>query len=147
MTTSCLFSGANYAAEAHVEEASQACLIPKTAFEEKMGASAEFRNLVFTSFSDRLALMMSKIEDIACTPIDVRLAACAIERAADGSHVEITHDQLAAELGTAREVVSRKLAQWEASGIVRRKRGAFEILDKASLVRLAAMNGPASHQQ
>lgn len=129
MTTSCLLGRSDYCAEAHVEQAAKACVISLTEFEAKLGKSDDFHRLVFSSFSNRLAAMMAKIEEIAFTPIDVRLAQRLIELGGDAASLRITHDQLAADLGTAREVVSRKLAQWEQLDLIERGRGCVKILD------------------
>jgi len=56
--------------------------------------------------------MMGKIEEVAFVPIEARLAARLLELGIRQSTIRITHEQIAIILGTAREVVSRKLAQW-----------------------------------
>ncbi|MEL6212111.1 MAG: Crp/Fnr family transcriptional regulator [Pseudomonadota bacterium] len=142
LTTSCLLSGDDYSAEATVEEDARACVLPMAAFQEKLNASADFRAVVFGSFSQRLAAMMGKVEDIAFTPIETRLAERLLNLAGDALTVSATHDRLAADLGTSREVVSRKLAKWEKSGLIERGRGAIAIVDAPSLKRLTAAADP-----
>ncbi len=133
LTTSCLLSAEAYNAEAHVEETAAAHLLSERQFHERLGASEPFRRFVFSAFSDRISALLAKIENVAFTPIDVRLAARALELADADNIVVATHDRLADDIGSAREVISRKLAAWEKDGWIERRRGAFVILDPAQL--------------
>ena len=139
LTTSCLLSGDAYCAEAHVEEDATACVVPYTAFETRLNDSSAFRRLVFSSFSERLAAMMAKIEEIAFVPIETRLADRVLQLRAKTPVIHATHGQLAADLGTSREVVSRKLAQWEKLGLIERGRGSFRLLNVQELRRMATL--------
>lgn len=138
LNTSCLLGGNDYCAEAHIEEDVEACIISQSEFDEKLNHSAEFRRLIFLSFSERLASMMSKIEEVAFVPIDTRLAARVLQLQNSSSTIKVTHDELATDLGTAREVISRKLAQWEKLGMIERGRGVVHILNTKQLQYLAA---------
>ncbi len=138
LTTSCLLSGDDYCAEAHIEEDVEACILSHSEFEAKLNQSAEFRQLIFLSFSERLASMMSKIEEVAFVPIDTRLAARVLQLHHDNATIKTTHDELATDLGTAREVISRKLAQWEKLGLIERGRGNLTILNTEQLQYLAS---------
>ena len=137
LTTSCLISGDQYCAEAHIEEQTTACVLALSAFETRINQSAEFRKLVFGSFSQRLTAMMSKIEDVAFSSIDNRLAIRLLEIHAKTPLITITHEQLATDIGTAREVISRKLARWEDLGLIERQRGTVDILNLARLQEMA----------
>lgn len=137
MTTSCLLGGDDYCAAAYVEQPVRAATLSRTAFQEKLKTSEDFRQLVFSSFASRLAAMMTKIEEIASTPIDIRLAQRLIELGDGAAALHVTHDQLAADLGTAREVISRKLAQWEQLKLLERGRGRVEILSGQRLQEIA----------
>lgn len=139
LTTSCLMSGDDYCAEAHVEEDMRACVIPKAVFHDKLNTSPDFRVLVFASFSERLAAMMGTIENVAFVPIEARLATRVLQLNDSGAAIKTTHHQLAADLGSSREVISRKLAQWEKQGLIRRGRGFFYILNMSALQHLAHM--------
>jgi len=139
LTTSCLLGGDDYCAEAHVEDEARACVLPFAAFDLRLKDSPEFRHLVFSSFSHRLAAMMCKIEEVAFEPIDARLAKWVLHLGKNSSDVSVTHDQLAADLGTAREVISRKLAQWDQLGLIERGRGSLRILDQGRLQNMATL--------
>ncbi|MEL7200963.1 MAG: Crp/Fnr family transcriptional regulator [Pseudomonadota bacterium] len=138
MTTSCLIGGNKYGAEASTETPVRALVLTKSAFDEAFAHSTAFRQLVLTAFSDRLAQMMARVETIAFTPLDQRLAAVLLERVPnnDGA-IRLTHDDLAQELGSAREVISRKLAQWDHDGLIMRQRGSVIVIDRAGLQSLS----------
>ncbi len=139
LTTSCLLAGADYEAEGIAETELVALLVPRDLFEELLDRSKAFRRLVFTSFAVRLADLMGLVSQVAFARVDVRLAALLLEhRRRTGGHLELRHQDLAAELGTAREVVSRQLKEFERRGWVRLGRRAIEIRDTAALARLAA---------
>lgn len=139
LTTSCLLSGDNYCAEAHTETDITVYVVPFASFESQLNQSEEFRRLVFSSFSERLASMMGKIEEVAFIPIETRLAARLLELGTAHSIIHVTHEQLSVDLGTAREVVSRKLAQWEKQGLVARARGTVTLINIGKLKTIAAL--------
>lgn len=133
LTTSCILSGNVLCGEAVVEEDLEAYVIPINDFNEKLNTSHEFRNLVFESFADRLSSMMERIEEVTSSPIETRLADCLLKKQTDGKALSLTHDELATEIGTAREVVSRKLGEWHNDKIIHRSRGRIEILNMKKL--------------
>ncbi len=137
LTTSCLLSRENYPAEAIAESDVQALAIPLSVFQSTLEHSSDFRNFVFDGFSSRLTNVIRKIEQIAFTAIDARLAAALLDLAARNVD-RVTHHDLAIELGTAREVVSRHLKRFEAHGWVELGRGRVAILAEPELQSLAA---------
>ncbi|MEO1029296.1 MAG: Crp/Fnr family transcriptional regulator [Pseudomonadota bacterium] len=139
LTTSCLLSGDDYCAEAHVEEDVEALVLPIDQFQQRLDQSHAFRQLVFDSYSRRLIAMMAKIEDVAFVPIERRLAERVIELADQDHRISATHEQLAHDLGSAREVISRKLSLWQKHGLIERSRGAFQIVDMAGIHNLASL--------
>lgn len=137
LTTSCLFAGAGYAAEGITETPVTAIMMPLAAFNAAVAASAGFRRFVFASFSERIAELMLLIEAIAFGRVDERLAERLLAFDAGTGPIELTHQQLAAELGTAREVVSRLLKEFERRGWVALTRGRVALADRAALDALA----------
>jgi CRP/FNR family transcriptional regulator len=138
LTTSCLFSSDLYPAEAVAETAVRALAVPVNVFRNLLGTSADFREYVFDGFARRLADVILRIEALALAPIDGRLARALLEMHQGGA-VEVTHQQLAGELGTAREVVSRHLKRMENNGLVELGRGWVRVKDPAALDRIAAL--------
>ena len=79
----------------------------------------------------------SKIEEVTFQPIGNRLANALLKRPREGDKVNVTHEELAAEIGTAREVISRKIALWQKEGLVDRGRGNLLLIDIDQLHRIA----------
>ena len=106
-------------------------------FDDLIARSAEFRKFVFTAFSVRVTNLFRIIEEVAFSRIDVRLAARLLELGGGSGQVALTHQQLAAELGTAREVISRQLHEFQRRQWITTARGTIGIVDGAALRKLA----------
>ena len=136
LTTSCLLSNEHYPAEAIAESDIEALAIPVSSFQLALEESQWFRRFVFDGFSSRLTSVIQKIEQIAFTAIDVRLAGVLLELDRKGVE-KITHQDIAVELGTAREVVSRHLKRFESEGWVRLGRGQVSLVDRLQIEALS----------
>lgn len=123
LSTACLMSGDVLCGEAVVEEAVTAYVFTPEQFRERIDTSAPFRNMVFHAFAERLSAMMERMDALVSVPVDARLARALLGLMDDNSQVSATHDMLAKEAGTAREVVSRKLSQWKKDGVLEGARG------------------------
>lgn len=137
LTTACLMGYEDYQAEAVAETDVEAVAIPRATFDDLIARSPEFRRFVFTAFSHRVTDLFRVIEEVAFSRVDVRLAQRLVERANDQGRVDLTHQQLAAELGTAREVVSRQLNEFQRRGWISTSRGAIDLVQPNELRRLA----------
>lgn len=133
LTTASLFSDDAYAAEGVAETDVVAYVLSSDRFNALMNASPSFRAIVFDGYSRRIASLMSRIEEIVCTRINVRLAERLLALRDSDNRVSVTQQALAADLGTAREVVGRTLKTFERSGWVKLSRGGAEITDAGSL--------------
>lgn len=136
LTTACMLADEVYSAEAIAETDVEAVAIPRGLFDDLLARSAGFRTFVFQSYSRRIADLFSLIDDIVFHRVDVRLAARLLEMA-NANRVEATHQSLSVELGTAREVISRTLGEFQRRGWVETGRGEVLILDRGALDRLA----------
>ncbi|UTW54654.1 Crp/Fnr family transcriptional regulator [Kordiimonas sp. SCSIO 12610] len=138
LTTACLLSGDDYNAVATIEENVEAIVVPATQFKNLLASSPEFRNVVFNSFADRLSSMMVKIDEIAFVPVEHRIADRLMQLyKGDAEPINITHEQLASDVGTAREVVSRKLKSWERGGLITQERGKLSITSLNNVKKIA----------
>jgi CRP/FNR family transcriptional regulator len=135
LTTSCLVGKEDYPAEAVVEKDVTALMIPDGEFRQALLDSEVFRLFVFRGFSGRLCNIVSRMEAVTLKTIDERLVKLLLDADIDLLS-NITHQGLATEIGTAREVVSRKLSRFEADGLIRSSRGQIEILDREKLSKL-----------
>lgn len=141
LTTLALLADQSYSAFAVTETPVQAIGLPAATFHRLMGHSAHFRSFVFQSQAARLGDLMRVIQNVAFESIDSRLAARLLALAAGGHELTITHQQLAAEIGTAREVVSRHLKAFEKRGWVSLGRGRVELRNAVPLRAAASHAG------
>ena len=139
LTTSCLFGNARYPAEGITETDVSALAIPAARFNQAIEHSKPFREFVFNSFSSHLSSLITLVEEVTFGKLDIRLARYLLNASAGNAALEITHQQLATELGSAREVISRLLKDFESRGWLILSRGSIKILDKQSLEKVAAM--------
>mgnify|MGYP001806335523 FL=1 len=135
LTTACLLAGADYDAEGVTESDVEAIAIPKVLFEELMAMSPAFRSFVFSSYGVRLRDLIGLVQDVSQRQLDRRLARFLVDRAA--APLTMTQQEIAAELGTAREVVSRLLKQFAADGLVQIERKSIVVAAPERLARLA----------
>ena len=119
-------------------------LAPVGVFNDLLAGSAGFRRFVFGSQAERLGDLMRVIQHVAFESIDTRLAARLLALGGGEGHLVITHRQLAAEIGTAREVVSRHLKAFEKRGWIVLGRGTVELLRPHALRNVTPSQTPAS---
>jgi len=137
MTTACLMADDLYQAEGVAELPVEAVAIPRETFDQAIAASADFRRFVFAALSNRMTNLFKLIEEVAFSRVDIRLAQRLIELADSEGRVAMTHQQLASELGTAREVISRQLLEFQRRGWVETARGGLTVTAPTDLKRLA----------
>lgn len=136
LTTSCLLGNNQYPAEGFTETEVCAFAIPAFIFHRCLEHSVFFRDFVFRSFSTRLADVMKRMESISFGSVDQKLAKALL---ADRSTViSKTHHELALEMGSVREVVSRHLKRFESYGWLNLNRGSIEICDVDALKQVLA---------
>lgn len=136
LTTSCLLGANDYPAFGITETEVAALAIPAGDFHQAIGQSAFFRTFVFSGFADRLSGVIVRMEELLEGDIDRMLAKVLLESAQDGK-VEMTHQDLAIAIGSAREVVSRHLKRLESRQWVRLSRGSVELINSQALQTLA----------
>jgi len=138
LTTACLLAYEDYSAEGLAETAIQAVAIPRMVFDDLVARSGLFRRFVFTAYSKRITDLFLVIEEVAFKRIDLRLAQKLLELGRASGYVELTHQQLATELGSAREVISRQLQEFQRRGWINATRGTVRLADISALDRFAA---------
>jgi CRP/FNR family transcriptional regulator len=138
LTTACLLAYEDYSAEGIAETDVSAVAIPRSVFDDLVSQSEIFRRFVFSAYSRRITDLFYIIEEIAFRRVDLRLAQKLIERAHGTDEVKATHAQMASELGTAREVVSRQLSEFQRRGWFVQSRGEIHLADRPALEAFAA---------
>lgn len=137
LTTVCLMTRQDYSAEGVAETDLRALALASRPFQDLLARSAVFREFVFASFGSRLNGFMMLVEEVAFRRIDLRLARFLLDHRDARGALDTTHQALAVELGTAREVVSRQLKEFERRGLVDLARGHILLRDPAALERLS----------
>ncbi|MGQ0673146.1 MAG: Crp/Fnr family transcriptional regulator [Hyphomicrobium sp.] len=132
-TTQCLLAGGTFPAESVAEAPTRMAALPAETFHRLMEVSTPFRRFVLDDYSQLLASMISLVDEVAFDSLDRRLARRLIAEAQSDGSVSKTHQQLALDLGSVREVISRYLADWERRGWIVTSRGRIEIVDRAAL--------------
>ncbi len=138
LTTSCLFGHKNYPAEGQTETDVSALAIPVKQFNDVLKNSETFREMVFTAFSSHLSELITLIEEVAFGKLNARLAKHLLEQGDENNIMTSTHQNIATELGTAREVISRQLKEMEAKGYIEIKRGNIKINDIPALQNISS---------
>lgn len=139
LTTACLLGGDDYPAEGYAETPVSAFLIPAPIFHRCVDQSSLFREFVFRNLSKRLSDVIQRMESLAFGSIETKLVKWLL--ANNNQTIQVTHNELALELGTAREVVSRHLKRFESYGWLVLSRGSIQSLNRNALARLTDSGG------
>lgn len=137
LTTACLFAHNPYPAEGITETETSAIAIPQKVFDQGLAQSDAFRQMIFDQYARRLSDVIHRVEDISFGHIDIRLARQLVKLCPQNAQLSITHQALANELGTAREVISRQLKQFERNRLIQLQRGQIQITDLSGLRAIA----------
>lgn len=133
LTATCMLSDWRHLARVIVEKDLKAVSIPKDSLYRLIEGSSDFRTFVFSNYSISLLSLLSCVEVVLTLPVEQRLAKVLLDKRTDV--IWVTHQGLADEVGTAREVVSRILKHFEEKGILKLKRGMIFIQDQEALVQ------------
>lgn len=133
LTTNAILSQQPFPAIATVEQEAEAIMIPADVFRDWVNRYDLWREFVFALLSQRLASVMALVDEVAFRRMDARVATLLLERSQTGNPIRITHQQIASELGSSREVISRILEDFASRGLIHASRGAVEVLDFENL--------------
>lgn len=137
ISSSCLLSHSDYNARGIAETPLTLLILPIGAFSALMLEHQPFRDFVFHLFAERIGELMQLVEEVAFARLDQRLAKLLLAR--NDNVLGVTHQQLADELGSVREIVSRLLKGFAAQGLVSLGREQLTIVDRNGLQKLAAV--------
>ena len=137
LSGSCLLGQTAYDASGIAETEVELLVVPPAEFNALVAEDETFRRHVVALFSERLAGLMQVVEAIAYQKLDQRLAALLVNRDAESGEIHATHQALADELGSVREIVSRLLRSFEDRGWVDLGRERIRVVDRAALAGLA----------
>jgi CRP/FNR family transcriptional regulator, anaerobic regulatory protein len=129
LTANAILSRQSFPAIATVEKDAEAILVPADSFRGWVSRYTPWRDFVFDLFAQRLASVIAVVEEVAFRRMDGRVAVLLLSRGQAQNPLHITHQQIASELGSSREVISRLLEDFNSRGMIRMRRGTIEILD------------------
>lgn len=138
LTANSILRSQLFPAIATVEEAAEALMVPAGAFERWVRQHDVWRDFVFDLVSQRLASVMTIVDDVAFRRLDARVAEWLLDRGRQSNPVQVTHQQIASELGSSREVISRVIEDFARRGLVLAERGSIQVLDFGKLRDQAA---------
>jgi CRP/FNR family transcriptional regulator len=133
LTTSCLIAGNPFPAESTAQTDVLLAALPAGVFNRLMTSSPRFRQYVLGNYGDLLSSLIMLVDEVAFASLDLRLARRLLAEADPQGVLSKTHQQLALDLGSVREVISRYLSEWERMGWVRSSRGSIEVLNRSAL--------------
>ena len=137
LTTACLLAYDDYSAEGVTETKVKAAAVPRVVFDDLVAQSKSFRDFVFAARPTGSARYVLMIDEVAFQRLDVRLAGVLIKLSNEGDIIATTHQKLSVELGTAREVVSRQLQEFQRRGWIETGRGSVTLLKRDAIAKLA----------
>ena len=139
LSLNCLMADSTFAARGTIARDCEGIMIPQPVFLRLVNEAAGFRLWVFRTLSERILGLMQLVSEVAFRRLDQRLARILLERASDQPDLVVrrTHQELADELGSVREMISRILGTFADAGLVRLERGQIHVLDTKGLQKCA----------
>ncbi|MBK8821465.1 MAG: Crp/Fnr family transcriptional regulator [Anaerolineales bacterium] len=129
LTANAILSQKTFPAVATVEQDAEAVMIPADVFRDWVKRHDLWREFIFDLLSQRLFTVMAIIDEVAFRRMDRRVASLLLSQARKQNPLRITHQEIASELGSSREVISRLLEDFVSDGSIRSGRGTVEVLD------------------
>jgi CRP/FNR family transcriptional regulator len=139
LSATCILNGGSFPAIAEAEGETEVLLVPAKLLTEHVDSNPDWRRFLFGLYAKRLDEVLSLVDEVAFHHMDARLAAYLLRNASGRpASVGRTHVQIADELGTSREVVTRILRDFEGDGMITTSRGSIQILHPENLKGRAA---------
>lgn len=135
LAVSCLLGGVDYPVIAEVEDDAEVAMLPIGYLRAAMMKSQSWQTFIFASMADSMVSVLNVLDKVAFRSMDARMASRLLQ--CDRNRIEMTHEQLAQDIGTAREVVSRLLKDLENRRLVELRRGTVIVLDREALREIA----------
>ena len=137
ISSSCLLGRSDYNARGIAETPLALLILPVIEFGRLLVDHTPFRDFVFHLFAERIGELMQLVEEVAFARLDQRLAKLILARQTDT--LAVTHQQLADELGSVREIVSRLLKGFAAQGLVALGREQLTVINRDGLAKLTSV--------
>ncbi|MEE9354899.1 MAG: Crp/Fnr family transcriptional regulator [Methylococcaceae bacterium] len=139
LTTSCMISQQRFPAEGITETEVVAFTLNERVFNRYLNESAPFRQFIFQNLGQRLTDVLTRIDQIYSPAVDQTLAGILLKLNQHNAPIVKTHQDLAVEMGMARETISRHLKRFEKNGWIRLGRNTIEINVIDALLKLSSI--------
>ena len=139
ITANAILHQQDFPATARVEQDAEAVMVPANTFSDWVRRYEPWREFVFALVSQRLYRVMEIVEEIAFQRMDRRVAAFLVERSQRQNPIPVTHQEIANEIGSSREVISRLLEDFSKRGLVSLTRGEVKVVDLGELTSISAV--------
>lgn len=134
LTMTCMLRSSSFPAYAVVETPCELFLIPTNVFRLWIAQFDFWREFALSYLTRTVVHVLKRMEEISFRNVDHRLVEFLLQESSGGSSMLThTHQRIAGEIGTAREVVSRTLKEFERRGLIRLGRKSITILDAVRL--------------
>jgi len=134
-----IINGTLFPATVESERDSDVLLVPAELLKYLVDRYPGWRNYIFAMYNSRFDTMLALIDELLFRKLDIRLAEFLLKRGNRSGFIEMTHQQIADELGSRREVISRLLKDFESGGMVELGRGRISIKDPSKLTKKASL--------
>lgn len=137
LNASCIISKTEFPAIAVVEKDAEVILIPSAFAKDWLRSYDVWRNYIFSLITKRFSSVLEIIEEVAFRRVDSRIVEFLLKSVNPKSlEIKVTHQKIASELGTSREVVSRILKDLELENLLELKRGSIILKDEIFLKKI-----------
>lgn len=136
LTASSIISQKVFPAFAVTETEVEAFVIRANSLKEWVMHDQIWQEYIFGLLAQRLANVIEIIEKVAFQRLDCRIATYLLENS-DRNRIRITHEAIARELGSSREVVSRILKAFERQELLSMSRGLIELKNRSEISKIA----------
>ena len=137
LSSSCLLGRTHYPATGTAETDLELAVVPPEDFRALVAEDPAFREYVFALFGERMGRLLGLVEAVTYQKLDRRLAAHLLARENDDAVIRATHQSIADELGSVREIVTRLLRHFEDRGLVELGRERIRVTDASGLREVA----------
>ena len=139
LTATCIVNGSKFPAYAITETPVEVLMVSSSYVRSSLVSDPAWQSYLFGLVESRLTGVISVVEEITFKRMDIRVASyLLVNSSADNNIIDHTHQQIALELGTVREVVSRALKEFESDGILKLDRGKITLLNRDFLCQLCS---------
>ncbi len=135
LSASCVLNHISFDVMIDAEQETEVLLLNIGAFSKLKESNIHVENYAYKVAADRFSDIMWAMEQILFTSFEKRLAVFLYDEMVKNksNKINLTHEQIARYVGSAREVVSRTLKNFESQGILKLSRGKLSIIDKEKL--------------